>query len=284
MIVSAEGIYIDTLRSQALCDSLITTTQLFIDHASFVNADVHICPGQTYQLPSGAIVNTEAVYQDTLRSVAGCDSVVYTIQLLIDQVVQVNTAAHICSNQTYQLPSGITVSAEGTYIDTLRSQASCDSIINTIQLTVNDVSFSSQADSIYSGQTYTLPSGIVVSAAGTYHSVLVNSVGCDSVITTVLKLKQTIAECLTLKNAFTPNADGINDYWVLYRYHCFKKLELNVYNRYGSLVYHSDDYKNDWYGLYKNKPVPDGTYYYVIRISLFDGAIHSLKGDVTILR
>ncbi len=283
-IVSAEGIYVDTLRSQASCDSIINTIHLFIDQVSFLNTEVHICPNQTYQLPSGTIVNTEGVYTDTLSSQASCDSIINTIHLFVDHVTLLNTDTAICSNQTYQLPSGTIVSTAGVYVDTLSSQASCDSIINTIHLTVNDFSSTNQVDSIYEGQIYTLPSGVVVSSAGSYQSVLTNSVGCDSIITTVLKLKQEVADCLVLKNAFTPNGDGINDYWILYRYRCFKRLDVRVYNRYGALVYHADDYKNDWNGRYRNKPLPDATYYYVIRIYSFDGREHVFKNNVTILR
>ncbi|MFT3908738.1 MAG: gliding motility-associated C-terminal domain-containing protein [Ferruginibacter sp.] len=190
----------------------------------------------------------------------------------------------ICENQSYQLPSGISVNMEGVYSDTLRNQASCDSIINTIYLSVNDHSHTNITDSIYTGQTYVLPSGETVNSTGTYQSVLTNSQGCDSVITTTLMLRKIIDECITIKNAFTPNGDGINDYWELYRYNCFKKLEVNVYNRYGSLVYHSDDYKNDWSGKYKNKELPDGTYYYVVKVTSYDGRQHVFKNNVTILR
>ncbi len=199
--------------------------------------------------------------------------------------VNITVNAKICSGQTYQLSSGITVNSTGTYQDTIRNQqATCDSIINTIHIIVNDTAHTNQFDSIYAGQTYTLPSGAVIDAAGIYQSVLVNSLGCDSVITTTLKLRKPIEECIRLNNAFTPNGDGINDYWILYRSFCFKKLEVNVYNRYGSLVYHSSDYKNDWMGTYKNKPVPDGTYYCVIKLISFDNKESVFKNNVTILR
>ncbi|MFT3908739.1 MAG: gliding motility-associated C-terminal domain-containing protein [Ferruginibacter sp.] len=283
-IVSTAGNYLDTLRSQAGCDSIIKTVHLFVDQVVLRSRDVHICPGEVFMLPSGTVVNAEGIYLDTLRSQASCDSIINTIHLFVDHVSLLNTNISICSNQTYQLPSGIIVNTTGTYVDTLRSQAFCDSIINTIHLVVNNISSTHQVDSIYEGQTYTLPSGEIVSTAGSYQSTLTNSFGCDSVISTVLRLKRSIAACIILKNAFTPNGDGINDYWVLYKYNCFKKLVVDVYNRYGSPIYHSDDYKNDWNGKYKNKELPDGTYYYVIKVISFDGKEHVFKGNVTILR
>ncbi len=190
----------------------------------------------------------------------------------------------ICLNKTYQLPSGTVVSTPGIYADTIRSLNSCDSIIIIINLSVNDTSFSNQLDSIYYGQQYMLPSGQTVSSPGIYQSVLQNSNGCDSIINIKLILRKPLNDCLVLTNAFTPNGDGINDFWILYKYACFKKMKISVYNRYGSPVYHSDDYKNDWDGKYHNNILPDGTYYYVCKIMLFDGHAYEFKNNVTILK
>ncbi|MEP7163526.1 MAG: gliding motility-associated C-terminal domain-containing protein [Ferruginibacter sp.] len=252
--------------------------------ASQLTYDISICSNQSYQLPSGAVVNTAGVYLDTIKNQMGtCDSITYTINLSVFDVVQVDTAVHICPGNSYKLPSGVIVSNEGTYLDTLRNQASCDSIIYIIQLDIDDISYTNIIDSFFTGQTYTLPSGIKVSSAGKYLSIFTNSVGCDSIVTVTLKEK-TLSDCLIIKNAFTPNGDGINDNWILYRYRCFKRLTVNVYNRYGSLVYHTDDYKNDWNGRYMNKDLPDATYYFVLRTTSFNDKQQEIKGDVTILR
>jgi len=66
-------------------------------------------------------------------------------------------------------------------------------------------------------------------------------------------------------NAITPNADGINDYFIL---PCAIELTNNrliIYNRWGQIVYTMDNYNNSWSGLYtgKNKLLPDGTYYFI---------------------
>jgi hypothetical protein len=49
-------------------------------------------------------------------------------------------------------------------------------------------------------------------------------------------------------------------------------------------VYHSDDYHNDWNGTNKNTPLPDGTYYYIIKAKLTGNSQQILKGNVTIMR
>ena len=282
--MSAAGIYQDTIRSIVNCDSVITTVNLSVFPISYANNSVQICSHQTYQLPSGAIVSAAGIYQDTVKSIANCDSVITTVNVSVFPVSYVNNSVQICSNQTYHLPSGTIVSTTGVYPDTVRSISSCDSVISIIQLSVNDLSSTNLIDSIFEGEPYVLPWGQTITSPGVYQTVLPNDHGCDSLITVTVKWKTSLFNCLTLKNAFTPNADGINDYWVLSRYRCFRKMEVNVYNRYGSKVYYSGDYNNDWNGNYRNKALPDATYYYIIKIFAFDGREYFYKGNVTILR
>ena len=91
--------------------------------------------------------------------------------------------------------------------------------------------------------------------------------------------------CLDVKNAFTPNGDGINDRWMVTNgFACTNQILVNVFNRYGNTVYQNDNYQNNWDGTYKGKPVPDGTYYYGVTYRLISGRAITLKGDVTILR
>ncbi len=105
--------------------------------------------------------------------------------------------------------------------------------------------------------------------------------GCsnyDSVLVTV------IPDCIQPKNAFSPNGDGINEYWIVTGENCTSNIDAYVFNRYGDKVYESTAYHNNWNGTYKGKPLPDGTYYYILNITLNSGKKLVLKGDVTIIR
>jgi gliding motility-associated-like protein len=107
-----------------------------------------------------------------------------------------------------------------------------------------------------------------------------NCVSTDNVLVTVLPY------CIKVMDAFTPNGDGMNDRWLVVNNGgvCTRQISVSVFNRYGSVVYKNDNYNNDWTGVYNGKPVPDGTYYYVVSYRLITGAYLTLKGDVTILR
>jgi len=87
---------------------------------------------------------------------------------------------------------------------------------------------------------------------------------CDTALVTIAI--QPPGDCYT-PNAFTPNQDGYNDVFII---PCIdnitEKAALYVFNRWGNVVYETDNYQNDWDGTHKNNPLPDGVYFYILQI------------------
>ncbi|TCD01305.1 FG-GAP-like repeat-containing protein [Pedobacter psychroterrae] len=83
----------------------------------------------------------------------------------------------------------------------------------------------------------------------------------------------------TFPSAFTPNGDGINDFWELPSA-AGETISLRIFNRSGTILYHSDAYDNKWNGTYQGQPLNAGTYYYLIRISPKG---KPLSGSVTLI-
>jgi gliding motility-associated-like protein len=79
----------------------------------------------------------------------------------------------------------------------------------------------------------------------------------DDVAITVLKLPKP-------PNTFTPNGDGINDLWDIKYLDQYPGCILEVYSTQGQLVFRSVGYVNKWDGTSNGRPLPFGTYYYVI--------------------
>lgn len=91
----------------------------------------------------------------------------------------------------------------------------------------------------------------------------------------------------TVFNAFTPNGDGMNDIFVFdilnLRPDEFPDNELIIFNRWGDILYEAKPYNNDWDGTSNGgTPVPEGTYYYILRLNVGEGEI--IRGDVTVVR
>jgi gliding motility-associated-like protein len=84
-------------------------------------------------------------------------------------------------------------------------------------------------------------------------------------------------------NTITPNGDGLNDAFVVRGLDPFENAKLTVFNRWGDVIYNTPSYQNDWKGTYNGKPVPAGTYLYILKVQVFD-QVAELKGTLTIIR
>ncbi len=84
-----------------------------------------------------------------------------------------------------------------------------------------------------------------------------------------------------IPNVFSPNGDNIHDEWVINNISDYAGAQVEIFNRYGQLVYNSTGYSKPWDGTYKGKPLPVATYYYVINLK---NGFDPLKGSVTIIR
>lgn len=84
-----------------------------------------------------------------------------------------------------------------------------------------------------------------------------NCTASDQVFIKVLKAP-------TVPNVFTPNGDGVNDKWVIQYLESYPGATVDVFNRYGSLVFHSLGYSKPWDGTFNGNQLPAGTYYYII--------------------
>ncbi|MEX0965982.1 MAG: gliding motility-associated C-terminal domain-containing protein [Bacteroidia bacterium] len=86
---------------------------------------------------------------------------------------------------------------------------------------------------------------------------------------------------LYVPNAFTPNDDDINDDWGI-KPVFVKSYEIKVYNRWGQLVYESQNKRAQWKGDYRRTAAFHGVYVYLITYTGWDDSIHYRKGTVTV--
>lgn len=83
---------------------------------------------------------------------------------------------------------------------------------------------------------------------------------------------------IIIPNIFTPNDDGTNDFFVIDGIEVLENCVLKIFNRWGRLVYKSDNYKNDWDG----KGMAEGVYYYTFITPV--ESLSSFHGTITLLR
>ena len=94
---------------------------------------------------------------------------------------------------------------------------------------------------------------------------------------------------LEAPNAFSPNGDGINDYYNVFNVKSIIEFHGAIYNRWGQELYRwglDEMGRKDcgWDGTYKGNPVKPGVYFVVIKAKGADGIEYDIKRDVNLLR
>ena len=89
-------------------------------------------------------------------------------------------------------------------------------------------------------------------------------------------------------NVFTPNNDGINDFFVPVNLDDYPNPSVLVYNRWGKLVYANENYQYDWDGTHfkSGNELNDGLYYYIVdpESNKYDYATNLINGYVHLIR
>ncbi len=121
-------------------------------------------------------------------------------------------------------------------------------------------------------------------APGRY-SVLLTTVdenGCIFTLSKNIEVRRVVT--VSVPTAFSPNDDGTNDYFYIGSYN-LSAFYIGVYNRWGTLVYESNDPGFRWDGKDINgKIIPEGVYVYVVKATTFDGVKEDRTGTITVAR
>ncbi|MCB0430645.1 MAG: gliding motility-associated C-terminal domain-containing protein [Flavobacteriales bacterium] len=112
----------------------------------------------------------------------------------------------------------------------------------------------------------------------TYHVSVISANGCPASDSVTIEI--TIPKLVP--EGISPNQDGKNDTWKLdFVQTLYPNAIVEVYDRWGLRVFYSKGYPKEWDGTYEEKPLPSGTYYYIINLG--DGS-EPMTGPLTIIR
>ena len=108
--------------------------------------------------------------------------------------------------------------------------------------------------------------------------------GCTDETSRTVAIEQ--AYTLYLPTSFTPNGDGINDrfYPQGFGVNWEKGYSMKIFDRWGSLIFESNDYLKTWDGTVKDKPMPGGMYSWYLIVFDKKRARHEYNGTVNLLR
>lgn len=232
--ISVEGIYCDTIKvANSACVTVMCKTLMVRPRASQDQA-VDICAGDTY-IFNGQSITQAGQYCNNFTSVNGCDSIsCVTVSLnSLPDLTGLDIEYSVKSGDTISLmaPSGFS-----SYIWSPSAGLSCDDCPSPIAFPQEDI-------------IYTLE--------------VTNDDGCVATRTVrIIVTPSCVKDIPTIPNAFTPNNDGINDFYTLGDIELCGPMIFTVYNRWGNQVYQMVDWDNNWNGYANNEgELPQGTYY-----------------------
>jgi gliding motility-associated-like protein len=204
----------------------------------------------------------------------GCDSLV------------IETIEFVAADTTLLLSTTCAPAEAGTFTTQLLNIASCDSlIIETITLLPSDTTVYQQLSCFQQD-------------VGTIEELFINIFGCDSLLWTITTLAPDdscivyhLEKDIFIPNIFSPNGDGVNDYFFIQNNEGSVKniLLFSIFDRWGGLLLEradidSNEPQQGWDGSFNGKPLSPGVYVWVARVQYVDDKIETLVGNVTLVR
>lgn len=119
---------------------------------------------------------------------------------------------------------------------------------------------SSDDGNLYQWSTGSNSNSIFIQSEGIFWVDVKNECGTD---TDSIEVEIDYCGCRAeLPNAFTPNGDGVNEYFAIYSSCVFENFNFIILNRWGEIIFESDDQHFRWYGIQKSTELPSDTYVY----------------------
>jgi gliding motility-associated-like protein len=277
---------------------------------------------QQYQWSTGSLASTLTVHQAgtyyvQAKDVNGCFArdTLTVVNTFATPVVSLGANRDLCTGDkllldagnfnTYQWQDGslnrtYAVSGTGSYWVTVTDNNHCTGkdTIGILKINPLPTGFLKSVDSLcrygkltivptatyrtYDWSTGTTSPTAIVTKPGTYTLAVTDNNGCIGKDT--IKIVQ--KDCLFgffIPNSFSPNGDYRNDVFRALLYGPVLKFKLQVYNRYGELIFGSTNPDQAWDGTWKGKPCDNGNYVWQCSYQLEGGEPVYKKGNVILV-
>jgi len=315
------GNYSETYQTLGGCDSIVTLS-LTVGLSYEVLLMEEICEGESFSIDGFSYNQTGSFVRD-LQTVFGCDSIV-TLELFVNEtpLVDIGEDHSMCQGSavmlshsgdpgtliwsTGALANAITVSESGSYALFVASTNGCIGS-DTVMVSVNALpqSFLDTDFVICSGEILRLDAGnegsdflwsngeqtqqIETSIPGFYTVLITSPFGCQ---------RESFAHVLEfcegqvfVPNSFTPDDDGINDYFRAYGEH-IGDFEMTIFSRWGEPLFFSDSLEKGWTGSFDGGEfyIQDQIAHWMVRYKVFVDPLgkksewREMRGHVLIIR
>ncbi|MBL6446778.1 S8 family serine peptidase [Fulvivirga sp. 29W222] len=183
--------------------------------------DQFICSGEDYTFPDGVVLTSiieNVKHTSMLLSQNNCDSVVVT-SLKVTPVYNQLQEISLCSGEDFTFPDGTVVSGISealTHVSQLSAASGCDSLVTTV-VSINSVYDFEEEVSVCRGEDYTFPDGTKkenITGDISFISMLKTISGCDSVITTNVRVNVIDLAIEVSEHTLICNTQGADYQWI----------------------------------------------------------------------
>ncbi|PCJ27203.1 MAG: hypothetical protein COA97_04355 [Flavobacteriales bacterium] len=296
---------ISVIATAGSCPGIAASYTITINPIVTGTTYIAICQGDS-ALIGGVYYSAAGTYLATLTSSFGCDSIL-TTTLAINAVTTTTTPVVICDGDS-ALIEGNYYSTAGLLPFTFSSFFGCDStIIYDVILSplpsfniVGGSAFINLGESVnlavmpgVSGTTYSWnpPDGLSCifcqnpTATPTesmwYYVTVTNSNGCQTIDSTYIDVDP--SSNIYIPNIFSPNGSQDNNVYYV-RGKGIKQFNIAIYNRWGQMVFESDDIEKGWDGTKNGTLLNQGVFVYSLNVVFYDGDTFQQTGNITLVR
>jgi gliding motility-associated-like protein len=303
VFTGGNGVAHDTIPALKGCDSIFTLNLNILPAAIIHEIDTAGCETLVYE--GNTYNQSTTLYENHTYSGFSCDSLINKTNIIIYRNQYDTTFADICIGETYTR-NGHDYSSSGVYTDIYNTYKGCDSV-SVLSLNVHDLPI---VGIDYDNSKYCIYDSVIVSGTGALNyswtnNGFYNQTGSpvtiplyyfDNVINVVGKDKYNCTDSASIQiethpccemgmpNAFSPNGDGMNDYFMPVTNGNPVAYALYIYNRFGQKIFQSNNIGVGWDGTYNNAPADIGTYHFFLKSECANGEKTERKGNVTLLR
>ena len=274
---SITGTYIETLTGVNSCDSILEINLNVIPSLDpTIISDSVFCDNETplnlLSVDAGGvwsglgIINPNTGEFDPNLATAGTHPVSYTVGL-----------GSVCENaDTVNIVVNESPVALFSIVDD-----SCQLSIGSIGLSISG----GELPYVINWSNGSIAESINELSQGEYWVEVMDNKNCY--FTDTVFLEDDLSNCsgdLWVPNVFSPNNDFLND--VLFVRGATTALNFNfmVFNRWGEVIFETDDPYSGWDGTFRNKPMNNGVYVYMVKATLLNGEDVSLNGTITLIK
>lgn len=207
---------------------------------------VDLCNVNSYTLPNNDIITGPGTYGVAFKTTRGCDSIVY-----YNITFSKNPLVKLGDDECLQGKDSVILRTPGGY---------------------NSYSWmgDARADSF-----------LTVKQPGKYFVSVSNACGTNA---DTIEVYNECEFAVYVPNAFSPDGDNNNDHFGLPKLNKNKLVSLQIYNRWGQMIFQTNNREKRWDGTVKGKQSPTGTYIYILTLESLTGKRIVQKGIVTLIR